>query len=79
MQLYANLLMQGHLQCQELTPAMPGADNVDLGTACGKLHRVSVLAITDPGGSMLSRLIYSFHPPFGAVEPSSLKIVPTTA
>ena len=24
-------------------------DNVDLGTACGKLHRVSVLAITDPG------------------------------
>ena len=25
------------------------ADNVDLGTACGKLHRVSVLAITDPG------------------------------
>ena len=26
------------------------ADNVELGTACGKLHRVSVLAITDPGG-----------------------------
>ena len=25
------------------------ADNVELGTACGKLHRVSVLAITDPG------------------------------
>ena len=25
------------------------ADNVDLGTACGKLHRVSVLVITDPG------------------------------
>ena len=25
------------------------ADNVDLGTACGKLHRVCVLAITDPG------------------------------
>ena len=27
------------------------ADNVELGTACGKLHRVSVLAITDPGAS----------------------------
>ena len=24
-------------------------NNVDLGTACGKLHRVSVLTITDPG------------------------------
>jgi large subunit ribosomal protein L30e len=27
------------------------ADNVDLGTACGKLYRVGVLAITDPGDS----------------------------
>jgi len=27
------------------------SDNVDLGTACGKLFRVSVLAITDPGDS----------------------------
>lgn len=27
------------------------ADNVELGTACGKLHRVSVLAITDAGGA----------------------------
>lgn len=26
-------------------------NNVELGTACGKLHRVSVLAITDPGDS----------------------------
>ncbi|KAK9812722.1 hypothetical protein WJX72_002629 [[Myrmecia] bisecta] len=26
-------------------------NNVDLGTACGKLHRVCVLAITDPGDS----------------------------
>ena len=26
-------------------------NNVDLGTACGKLHRVSVLTITDPGDS----------------------------
>ena len=25
------------------------ADNVELGTACGKLHRVSTLAITDAG------------------------------
>lgn len=24
-------------------------NNVDLGTACGKLHRVSVLTVTDPG------------------------------
>ena len=28
------------------------ADNVELGTACGKLHRVSVLAITDPGAGL---------------------------
>lgn len=27
------------------------ADNVDLGTACGRLYRVGVLAITDPGDS----------------------------
>ena len=26
-------------------------NNVDLGTACGKLHRVSVLTVTDPGDS----------------------------
>ncbi|GFR51754.1 hypothetical protein Agub_g14205 [Astrephomene gubernaculifera] len=26
-------------------------NNVDLGTACGKYYRVSVLAITDPGDS----------------------------
>ena len=31
------------------------ADNVELGTACGKLHRVSVLAITDPGASPCMR------------------------
>lgn len=30
------------------------ADNVDLGTACGKLHRVCMLAITDPGESVSS-------------------------
>ncbi|KAK9844537.1 hypothetical protein WJX74_003757 [Apatococcus lobatus] len=28
-----------------------GGNNVDLGTACGKLHRVCMLAITDPGDS----------------------------
>ena len=27
------------------------ADNVELGTACGKYYRVGVLAITDPGDS----------------------------
>jgi hypothetical protein len=27
------------------------AGNVDLGTACGRLFRVGVLAITDPGDS----------------------------
>lgn len=32
------------------SPPLP-PDNVDLGTACGKLHRVSVLAITDAGDS----------------------------
>jgi large subunit ribosomal protein L30e len=28
-----------------------GGNNVDLGTACGKYYRVSVLTITDPGDS----------------------------
>jgi hypothetical protein len=32
-------------------PSPPPKDNVDLGTACGKYFRVSVLAITDPGDS----------------------------
>jgi hypothetical protein len=32
-------------------PLLCAADNVDLGTACGKYFRVSVLAITDPGDS----------------------------
>ena len=32
-----------------LTAVVLLADNVELGTACGKLHRVSVLAITDAG------------------------------
>jgi ribosomal protein L30E len=32
----------------------PCADNVELGTACGKLHRVSVLAITDAGECYMS-------------------------
>ena len=31
------------------TPRAVLADNVDLGTACGKYYRVCVLAITDPG------------------------------
>ena len=30
--------------------------NVELGTACGKLHRVAVLAITDPGDSDIIKL-----------------------
>ena len=34
-----------------------GADNVELGTACGKLHRVSVLAITDAGAPLLSHSV----------------------
>ena len=33
------------------TTSKPKTDNVELGTACGKLHRVCVLAITDPGDS----------------------------
>lgn len=31
------------------------ADNVDLGTACGKYFRVSSLSITDPGDSDIIR------------------------
>jgi large subunit ribosomal protein L30e len=31
-----------------------GGNNVDLGTACGKLHRVSVLTITDAGDSSIT-------------------------
>jgi len=30
-------------------------NNIDLGTACGKLYRVSVLSITDPGDSDIIR------------------------
>ena len=37
----------------ETPPSSPTTtgNNVDLGTACGKLHRVSVLTITDAGDS----------------------------
>merc|ERR1719484_467786 len=28
-----------------------GGDNVELGTACGKYYRVSVMSVTDPGDS----------------------------
>lgn len=31
-------------------------NNVDLGTACGKLHRVSVLTVTDAGDSDIVKL-----------------------
>lgn len=34
------------------------ADNVELGTACGKLHRVSALAITDAGEAHPGQLSY---------------------
>lgn len=37
-----------HVQQYSLS-CVVNADNVDLGTACGKLHRVCTLAITDPG------------------------------
>lgn len=37
------------------------ADNVELGTACGKLHRVSVLAITDAG--VTAAPLSSIQPP----------------
>jgi len=30
-------------------------NNIDLGTACGKLYRASVLSITDPGDSDIIR------------------------
>ncbi|EFJ50792.1 component of cytosolic 80S ribosome and 60S large subunit [Volvox carteri f. nagariensis] len=32
-------------------------NNVDLGTACGKYYRVSVLAITDPGDSDIIKTV----------------------
>ena len=32
-------------------PPFPLADNVDLGTACGRYYRVSCMSITDPGDS----------------------------
>jgi hypothetical protein len=40
-----------HLDHFQRHQSIVGADNVDLGTACGKLYRVGVLAITDPGDS----------------------------
>merc|ERR1712022_45568 len=40
------------------TPLPPyEGNNTDLGTACGKLHRVGVLAITNPGDSDILRII----------------------
>ena len=38
---------------QNADGGLASADNVELGTACGKLHRVSVLAITDAGETAL--------------------------
>jgi len=32
-------------------------NNIDLGTACGKYFRVSVLSITDPGDSDIIRTV----------------------
>ena len=41
---------------RNLTTAPPlRADNVDLGTACGKYFRVASLSITDPGDSDIIR------------------------
>lgn len=34
-------------------------NNIELGTACGKLFRVAVLSITDPGDSDIIRIIPS--------------------
>eukprot|EP01098_Paradermamoeba_levis_P009822 TRINITY_DN410_c0_g2_i3.p1 TRINITY_DN410_c0_g2~~TRINITY_DN410_c0_g2_i3.p1 ORF type:complete len:114 (-),score=41.66 TRINITY_DN410_c0_g2_i3:115-456(-) len=34
-----------------------GGNNIDLGTACGKYYRCSVLSITDPGDSDIIRTI----------------------
>ena len=47
--------------CDSIFPrcAFP-ADNVELGTACGKLHRVSVLAITDAGEKLQHSLFCAF-------------------
>lgn len=44
--------MQGRMCCLESQlESACGIDNVELGTACGKLHRVSALTITDAGES----------------------------
>jgi large subunit ribosomal protein L30e len=32
-------------------------NNIDLGTACGKYYRVSVMSVTDPGDSDITRSI----------------------
>ena len=37
--------------------AAAAADNNELGTACGKLFRVSCLAVTDPGDSDIIRSV----------------------
>jgi large subunit ribosomal protein L30e len=31
--------------------------NIDLGTACGKYYRVSVMSVTDPGDSDITRAV----------------------
>merc|ERR1711915_746282 len=47
---YYCMLSKTHLHHYE-------GNNTDLGTACGKLHRVGVLAITNPGDSDILRII----------------------
>merc|ERR1739841_358219 len=49
---YYFMLSKTHLHHYE-------GNNTDLGTACGKLHRVGVLAITNPGDSDILRIIES--------------------
>ena len=51
----ATLRLRRPARAPYLTPAAPSADNILLGTACGKMYRCSVLSVTDPGDSDILR------------------------
>ena len=54
-QICAQLLLLAAVLIRTHRRACGRADNIDLGTACGKLHRVCVLAITDPGALLCTK------------------------
>ena len=36
-------------------------NNIELGTACGKMYRVAVMVISDPGDSDILEVVWEHH------------------